>query len=367
MSRNSVLGIALHPDTERFFESVGLHFLVSTEKATGFDSSKSSTDENNATRSNSSQTPRQKPHLNEDWGATAFGCGSRPAPNSIGRMVESDISRICTERQRSHMTPGLTVKTPRNLDFQAEPSKIPEQFIPQYGTSRRPYIGSSWRYEQGPSFRDTAFPSSLPQSVDARASPLTTDASNRYSSAAENEVNSQGWQRSPRVSVAGPKPPQASVSLERASTSPPAWEQVIMFGGDKTESNHPLRKGRRLESLGPSLPAASGKGAFAGTVAWMPAPRHLTCRLPLFVGIRELHLKSSAGLWHGEGPSRAGTRNGPSRAGTRKVVRIINGPDRCGRTRTLGWGNRKEGRVGGVRFFDVRLSSLLLWCLCPGA
>ena len=90
------------------------------------------------------------------------------------------------------------------------------------------------------------------------------DAGDPSFSPPENGFNSRRW-GSGSPSVPGPKPPLASVSLERTK-SPPAWDQVIMFGEGDTERKSAELGDRRAVSYGSSRPAAMGSGGFAGTI-----------------------------------------------------------------------------------------------------
>ena len=269
MPTKTLLGLAVHPDTEKLFENIGLRFLLTTESESG------TGDPSKAADLASGNKSARRDRVAQDWSETAFGCGSRPAHNSIGVIVEDDISRLCTERHSSRIiSNNAPVRTRRTDTSDINSPRIPDHFIPLQGTPRRPYIGSSWlngnshpsmSRQSTPRFTDEPFPNNrttLPHEFPSKDGNIQKNPS-----PAESGMHSQRWQNPVNSSIPEPKPPLASVSLERANKSP-AWDQVIMFGEDGSERNAQGHGANfTKESFGPSVPAALHRGGFAGTYA----------------------------------------------------------------------------------------------------
>ena len=256
MSNISIMGFKVHPETEKFLESVGLRFL--------FQSDPSVSDRPKAKEKIDSKGSTQVQR--DDWSTSAFGCGCRPEPNSIGKMVEHDISRICIEQSRTQMSESSKFKSfDRNIEVPgSQTPRIPDYYIPHHNTPRREYVGASWlnsrnghlnlSRQSSPRCSDVQFLSSQPETI------RDSNGSSRILSPLDDGTHSRSWST-------GPKPPMASVSLERASKSPPIWDEVIMFGGeDRALSSAPVNGFvAGTVSKGPSLPATRGGHRFAGT------------------------------------------------------------------------------------------------------
>jgi hypothetical protein len=257
MSNKSIMGLKVHPETEKFLESVGLRFL--------FQSDPGVSDNSKASEKNIEDNGIRHKVKRDDWSTSAFGCGSRPEPDSIGKIVEHDISRICTERSRTQLSETSKVKQKNSEVPGSQTPRIPDYYIPQHNTPRREYVGATWlnnrtghlhlSRQSSPRYSDVQFLSSQPETI------RESNGSSRTLSPRDDGTHSRGW-------TAGPKPPMASVSLERASKSPPIWDEVIMFGGENRALTSAPVKGNVAGTVtkGPSLPAAGGGNGFAGTM-----------------------------------------------------------------------------------------------------